>query len=110
MLGEVEAAERAYRQALASATPAERTAIRIRLGWLSFRSDDLHRARRRVAAALRDLPADTVDAARLHAELIVLRAAIRATAGDRRGSDADARWAEDEARRLGQRRAARARR
>ena len=37
----------------------------------------------------------------MHAELIVLRAAIRGAAGDRRGSDADARWAEDEARRLG---------
>ena len=73
MLGEVDAAEQAYRRALASATPTERTAIRTRLGWLAFRNDDLHRARRRVAAALRHLPADSVDADRLRAELIVLR-------------------------------------
>jgi class 3 adenylate cyclase/tetratricopeptide (TPR) repeat protein len=101
MLGEVDAAERAYEQAMASATPGERIAIRTRLAWLLFRNDDLVRARRRVAAALRDLPADGVDAATRRVELTVLRSAIRGSAGDRRGSDADARWADEEARRLG---------
>jgi class 3 adenylate cyclase/tetratricopeptide (TPR) repeat protein len=101
MLGEVDAAERAYRQALSSATPVERTAIRTRLAWLAFRDDDLTRARRRVAAGLRHLPADDADAARLRAGLIGLRSAIRGAAGDRPRSDADARWVEAEARRLG---------
>jgi class 3 adenylate cyclase/tetratricopeptide (TPR) repeat protein len=101
MLGEVDAAERAYGQALSSATPTERTTIRTRLAWLAFRNDDLAGARRRVAAGLRHLPADSADAAALRAQLIVLRSAIRGAADDRRGSDADARWAEDEARRLG---------
>ena len=55
----------AYRRALASASPSDRTAIRIRLAWLSFRRDDLPRARRRVAAALRQLTAERVDDDRL---------------------------------------------
>src|SRR4051812_5502653 len=66
-----------------------------------FRNDDLTRARRRVAAALRDLSTDGEDADLRRVELVVLRSAIRGTAGDRTGSDADARWADDEARRLG---------
>jgi class 3 adenylate cyclase/tetratricopeptide (TPR) repeat protein len=100
MLGEVDAAERAYGQALSSATPIERTAIRTRLAWLAFRSDDLTRARRRVSAALRHLPTDAVEVARLRAGLIALRSAIRGAAGDRDRSDADARWVDAEARRL----------
>ncbi len=100
-LGEVEAAEEAYRRAMSVATPAGRTVVRTRLAWLSFRNDDLSRARRRVAAALRHLPGDSDDSVRLRVELIVLRSAIRGAAGDRAGSDADADWAAGEAGRLG---------
>jgi hypothetical protein len=77
--------------------------MRVRLAWLAFRRDDIVRARRRVAAALRHLLRDGADRDVLRAELIVLRAAIGGQVGDLRRSDEDARWveAEAEARRLG---------
>jgi len=100
-LAELDAAEVVYQQALRMASPRERADIRIRLAWLAFRKDDLALARRRVAAALTHLSPDVPDRDALRAELIVLRSAIRGQAGDRRGSDEDARWVEGEARRTG---------
>lgn len=76
-------------EAAAALLPAEaRTPIKIQLAWLSFRQDQLDRARRQVAAAL----SRTVDPGN-RAELLVLRSAIRADVGDRKRSDDDARTA-----------------
>ena len=101
VLGERDAAEAVYRRALALATPGGRAEIRTRLAWLSFRNDELTRARHRAASALHHLTADPADRDALHTELIVLRAAIRGVCGDRRRSDEDARSAAQQARRLG---------
>ena len=98
MLGEPSQAERAYKQALALAPDADRSAIRVRLAWLAFRNDRVTVAKRRVTVALNQIeghPADK-DVLATRIALTLLRSAIRDFEGDRAGSDEDARWAETE--------------
>jgi class 3 adenylate cyclase/tetratricopeptide (TPR) repeat protein len=100
-MAEFDLAETACQRALRLAAPPRRAEVRVRLAWLALRRDDIPRARRRVAAALRQPSPAGADRDVLRAELIVLRAGIRGQLGDLRRSDEDARWVEAEARRLG---------